>query len=117
MNTFLPRPWLVNPQCLDNLGPLHLDPLPAPPPVAHPKRLVSHDLFVDMFTPGPLDDLVRDLNERIAAEAARLRRLLPPAPAGYEWRAELNVEEDLERFRIVSVARVRYRLVAVDSAA
>lgn len=83
------------------------------PRMAYPKTLRSHDLVIDpVGYDGPLDDLVREVQVKLAAEAARLRRLLPPPPPGFEWVAELNVEEHRGAgFRFETLARVRYRLV------
>lgn len=95
--------------------PLH--PIPNLPHVAYPKTVRSHDLafnYDELLGAGSMDAVIRDLQQRLAAEAARLRRLLPVPPWGFEWRAELSYEDEHRRdFAVEAVYRIRYRLVEI----
>jgi len=96
------------------------DPLPALPRVAYPKKLEAEPIGWDALNPhllhGTLDDLVRDVQEKLAAEAARIRRLLPPALPGYTWRGEIahDVDYRFDDFTSTDTIRLRYRMVRID---
>jgi hypothetical protein len=94
---------------------VNLDPQPLPA-VSYPKVIRGHDVPVGDLDlgGGSMDALVRDLQARLAAEDARLRRLLPAPPWGHEWRGEMSTEEEWTApFRIDTVYRIRYRLVEI----
>lgn len=79
---------------------------------AVPKRLTAELVLDELGTLGP-SDLVRDMNAKLAAEDARLRRILPPAPRGKAWRGEFEWTDSFDRydFRAELKVRIVYRLV------
>lgn len=89
---------------------------PLPKLTFTPSRLYAEPIIVDDYddVAAPfVADLVREVEARLMAEDARMRRLLPPAPKGHEWRAEIAHEvEHLADFTMHDVIRLRYRLVA-----
>lgn len=86
------------------------------PHIPHPKanRMVSHVFSLDQHLQRDADhvwQLVQRLQEQLAAENARLLRLLPEAPEGFYWDGEIQTLEDRESFLNNNVRyRVVYRL-------
>lgn len=79
------------------------------------RHLVVHDR-ARLFD-GVISNLVSEVDAKLRAEDARLRRLLPPAPAGFKWRGEIAHDvEHVADFTMTDTIRLRYRLVEVDSA-
>lgn len=73
-----------------------------------PKRLTAELALDDTLDVGRRD-LVREMNAKLVAEDARLRRILPPAPRGKRWAGEL---EWTEGFKLGELkVRIIYRLV------
>ena len=94
------------------------DPLPALPRIAYPKKLAAESIAYDAaHFDGAIPDLVRELEAKLAAEAARIRRLLPPPLPGHEWRGEIasDVEYDFADFTARDTIRLRYRLVEIGA--
>lgn len=91
-----------------------IPPAPLPGLREIPTRLDTETLRVDTFD-GP--SAIEEVMEKVRAEDARGRRLLPPAPRGHEWRAELQTQEPaLDFIRGAGTVEVRlvYRLVEVE---
>lgn len=81
--------------------------LPLLPKAEIPRRVASHVMAVDaVLSPDPIAEAVSKLN----AEAARMRRLLPVAPRGMTWEAELQAKEPVYDFAAMH-AGVEMRLV------
>lgn len=63
---------------------------------------------------GPMHEIMAVLFEKVKAEDERVRRMLPPAPPGTEWRGEMQTEQpayDFNRMHGDVSVRLRYRLV------
>lgn len=89
---------------------------PLPKLTVTPSRIYAEPINFDNYSMrGSLDELVRELNVKLAAEDARLRRLLPTAPDGFEWRGEVSssTEPCVADFTTHETIRLRYRLVAI----
>lgn len=93
----------------------YLEPVPLLPRVAYPRKLEAERIPYDaLFGAGTLDDLVRDVQDKLTAEAARLRRLLPPPLPGFEWRGEIAHDMDwVGDFTATDTIRLRYRMVRI----
>jgi hypothetical protein len=80
---------------------------------AVPKRVVSHELDVDLID-GPADDVMREVWAKVKAEDERLRRILPAPPYGKKWLGEIQALDahghDFARGADLAM-RVVYRLV------
>lgn len=96
-----------------------LDPLPALPRVAYPKKVGGEGILVDLLErdvlASSLRHVVRRVEDKLRAEDARLRRLIPPAPDGFEWVRELSYDDEFFGNYAETTVRLRYRLVEVDS--
>lgn len=91
---------------------------PLPKLTVTPGRIYAHPIEFDEIAAldaGTVDDLVRDVQRKLAAEDARLRRLLPTAPDGYEWHGEISheTEHGVDDFTMHDTIRLRYRLVKI----
>lgn len=93
------------------------EPLPALPYVAYPKRLYAEPITYDgmRYLDGVVSDLMHEVEAKLAAEDARLRRLLPPPLPGHEWRAEIAHDVDFTSYSATDTYRLRYRMVEVGS--
>lgn len=89
-----------------------VNPEPIPNLSTIPGRVKSHVVTVDELSHPYASEIMHELNEKIRAEDERLRRMLPEAPPGMEWRAELKWSEadSFEHFRREMQARIEYRL-------
>jgi len=96
------------------LSTVNPEPLPALPYIAYPRKMYAEPIHPDLFGEGTMRDLVREVHEKLLAEHARVRRLLPPALPGHEWRAEIAHDVDaLGDFAMTDTIRLRYRQVEV----
>lgn len=87
-------------------------PEPIPALTKTPDRVDGHALDpwdFDVYR-SPLDGMIGELTRRLSAEAERLRRLLPPAPAGSHWVGEIGQYEPMS-MSPTSTFQIRYRLV------
>lgn len=115
--TELPRPAIVPPLGMfPALDASRLAPLPAL--TVTPRRVYAEPINVDelaMLDAVTTSALVREVEAKLLAEDARLRRLLPPPLPGFEWRAEISslTEHDVDAFTMHETIRLRYRLVEV----
>lgn len=77
------------------------------PKAEMPRRVASHVMAVDaVLSPDPIAEMMSKLN----AEAERMRRLLPVAPRGMTWEAELQAKEPVYDFAAMH-ADIEMRLV------
>lgn len=90
-------------------------PEPLPKLSITPGKLESHDIDPWSIYDSPTDTLVAELNRRLFAEDARLRRLLPPAPEGTRWVGEVGETSAFggTGFSAVTTFRIRYRLASI----
>lgn len=91
--------------------PIIPDPIPGLNPEAIPRKFGAEFAVPDLDLLGAVAPMVRQLNSKLLAEDARMRRLLPPAPEGYEWRGEIASDIDYLGFSAAATFRIRYRLV------
>jgi hypothetical protein len=76
-----------------------------------PGRLTSFEIEPTIDSPSIFDEI----RDKIAAEDARMRRLLPPAPRSMHWESELQTQFsvfDFEALKARNVYRLVYRLVS-----
>lgn len=105
-----PHPYFERP-----LLPPALPPAPIPG-LAKPRldaEIVSETIEVDAVV---ATDPLAEIMAKVRLEDERMRILLPPAPRGYEWRAEIQTGSpvvDFERGRGDFLVRLAYRLVEV----
>ena len=110
-----PRSWIQ--RAFDGgIGrPIIPEPIPNLEVTAIPKQVGTHlsiDRF-DLIDAGTVNDLVREINEKLTAEDARMRRLLPPAPDGKTWVCELAYSDEIRGFGAETTVRLRYRLMPI----
>lgn len=73
-----------------------------------PTRVVGHTIEVseEDVTYAPANGIEAALAAKLAAEEARLWRLLPDPPAGHHWEFDIQQHEELPRnaiyFRVVA---------------
>lgn len=67
---------------------------------------------VDDLIDNPARAAMDALHDKVKAEDERVRRMLPPAPPGMEWRGELQSSDqiDYQTLRAEVAVRLRYRL-------
>lgn len=116
----LSNDW-VRASILDRIGaPIIPDPIPGLVLDAVPRDYRSHTITPDLYAEGTADTLRAQIDAALRAEDARLRRLLPPAPWGHEWRAEIGWVDGFEQMGNVYVLttelRIRYRLHKIEGA-
>ena len=83
-----------------------------PPRYPIPARVKSFEIPADFFQPSPLDAVIAEAMEKLRREDERMRRILPPLPAGYSWRGEIQSEQHLDftRDRGDLTMRLVYRI-------
>lgn len=94
---------------LDNLEPL-------PKLTTLPTRIATPVLLVDQDMWSSRDELVATLIGKVWAEDQRMRRLLPAAPRGMRWEAEVESREPEYNFtmnRADVIVRLVYRLKGI----
>jgi hypothetical protein len=87
----------------------HRATLPVTPPRV--KGFTVEDTFDDGRR--PVQTLIDELMEKLRAEDARLRRLLPAPPPGLEWHGELQASDAMSFERGTTQYRIVYRLEKV----
>jgi hypothetical protein len=89
----------------------HLEPLPKL--TVYPSRVTTPILTLEHEYGQPWEDATATLLSKVRAEDERMRRLLPAAPRGMHWEAELQALDPsyvYDRFRGEFVVRLVYRL-------
>jgi hypothetical protein len=77
-----------------------------------PGRLTSFEIKPEAAYDSP--SIIDEIQAKVSAEDARMRRLLPPAPRSMHWESELQIGptiSDLSAFSARGVCRLVYRLV------
>ena len=87
-------------------------PEPIPALSVVPGRMKSFEIDAYLDEPSPASQIVAELQAKLAAEDARMRRMLPEAPPGMEWRGELQSAQHLDFMRMHGdvTMRIVYRL-------
>lgn len=89
------------------------DLLPLPKLAVVPARLATPPLALEPDSEASYDEAVATLVAKVRAEDQRMRRLLPAAPRGMRWEAELQSREPEYNFtmnRADMSVRLVYRL-------
>lgn len=76
------------------INPPEPEPIPGLNLDAIPQRLKSFDITHSLADDRPAFVMLADIVSKVLAEDRRVRRMLPPLPAGYEWHGEIQASRD-----------------------
>ena len=112
-----PPSW-IRAACDSGIGrPIIPDPVPGLVLDAVPRDYRSHSITPDLLGYGSLDELRDRVDAALRAEDERLRRMLPPAPSGCEWKGQIGWIDEFDHhadtYLLTSSLRLRYRLVPI----